>query len=67
MGLSLIAHGGSGLRLNEDPDCRPFYGGGYVVVVVDLLFYVPPIVCRGSVLVLFGIHNVMSFLVLQFS
>ena len=27
---------------------RPFYGGGSVVV--DLLFYVPPIVCGGSVL-----------------
>ena len=29
--------------------CYPFYGGGSVVV--DLLFFVPPIVCWGSVLV----------------
>ena len=29
--------------------CRPFLGGASVVV--DLLFYVPPIVCGGSQLV----------------
>ena len=36
-------------------------------VVVDLFVYVPPIVCEGSVLVCFGMHFYMSFLVLQSS
>ena len=37
-----------------------------VSVVVNLLFYVPPIVCGGSVLVfVFGMHYFVSFLVLQ--
>ena len=37
-------------------------------MVVDLLFYVPKIVCGGSVLVfVFGIHYFVSFLVLQSS
>ena len=39
-----------------------------LVVVVVLLFYVTPIVCRGSVLFLgFGTHYFISFLVLQTS
>ena len=45
-------------------DCCPFLGGGYVVV--DLSFYVPPMVCGGSMFGLsFVIHYLMSFLVLQ--
>ena len=47
--------------------CRrlAFTGGGSVVV--DLLFNVPPKVCGGYVLVFFGMHYFMSFLVLQSS
>ena len=46
--------------------CCPFQGGGSVVV--DLLLYVPPIGCWGSVLVfVFCMHFFMSFLVLQLS
>ena len=46
--------------------CCSFKGGGSVDV--DSLFYVPPIVCGGSVFDLcFGMHYLVSFLVLQFS
>ena len=43
------------------PPCCLFSGGGHVVV--DLLFYVPAIICGHSV----GMHYFMSFLVLHSS
>ena len=42
----------------------PFLGGDFVVN--DLLFYVPSVVCGGSVFgICFGMHYFLSFLVLQ--
>ena len=53
-------------KLLDGFGCSPFEGGGSILV--NSLFYVPPIVCGGSVLgIYFVMHYLVSFLVLQSS